>query len=141
MWDSIRLAYLFLSLFFYFVCLSFYFNFQNFFGIVLCLFMFHVYILACFVGKPLRGNVRVKIKHHSFFPQEFFVEIFSKFSVTCFCNYFCWIFVSAFWLDFGIYHRAHNVFETLELVSFVAKFVAGSLELSKALTMGCFNTL
>ena len=27
------------------------------------------FILVCLVGKPLRGNVRVKIKHHSFFPQ------------------------------------------------------------------------
>ena len=44
-------------------------------------------------------------------------------------------------LDFRIYGRVHNVFGALELVSFLAKFIASSLELDKEWPMGFFKKL
>ena len=45
--------------------------------------------------------------------------------------------ILVFWLDFGIYRKVHNVFETLNLVSLLAKFIPGGLELGKELTTVC----
>ena len=47
----------------------------------------------------------------------------------------------SFLVEFWNILHSTNVFETLELISFLAKFIAGSLELGKALTMGYFKTL
>ena len=46
--------------------------------------------------------------------------------------------VLIFWFDLRIYHKAHNVFE---LVSFLAKFIAGNLELVRKWAKGCYKTL
>ena len=113
--------------------------FISLFKIMLEFFSIFVFYISDFRGKPLRRTVWGKDQLSLFFRRKIFMGIFFKFSVTCFCNYFSWTFILAFWLNCGIYRRAHNVFETLELVSFLAKFIDGSSELSKALVMACFN--
>ena len=53
---------------------------------------------------------------------------------TCFKFYL--IIVLICYLYFIIYRRAHDVFGTLWPASFLAKFVAGGLELGKKLALG-----
>ena len=66
-----------------------------------------------------------------FFPREIFTGINFKLSFTCFCYYFYGISFLGFWFDLRIYCKAQKVFGTPEVVSFLAKFIVGGLEISR----------
>ena len=66
-----------------------------------------------------------------FFLRQIFTGINFKLSFTCFCYYFYGISFLGFWFDLRIYCKAQKVFGTPEVVSFLAKFIVGGLEISR----------
>ena len=80
---------------------------------------------------------------------EFSLYFMFAFYIIISFNFFNFFFVITFtehqfyffWLDFELYHRALHVFKTFDLVSFLAKFIAGSLELGRDRTMVCSKTM
>ena len=57
------------------------------------------------------------------------------------CSKFYLIVALSCYPYFILYRRAHNVFRTLWRESFLAKFVAGGLELGKKRGLGCYRNI
>ena len=98
--------------------------------------------LSLFItGNLLSQKCRVKTNNFFFFFSRYIRKhvliFFRLLNLKWACFKFCLIAVLICYLYFIIYFRAHNVFWRLWRVSFLARFVAGCLELGKKWSLGC----
>ena len=98
--------------------------------------------LSLFItGNLLSQKCRVKTNNFFFFFSRYIRKhvliFFRLLNLKWACFKFCLIAVLICYLYFIIYFRRHNVFGRLWRVSFLARFVAGCLELGKKWSLGC----
>ena len=85
-----------------------------------------IIIIIIFLARSLEPKKWGKdYQFYSFFPRNFIIKTDFKFSFLIFMIY---VAVLNCWLDFIIYCRVQNTFETLQWVFFLSMFIADGIE-------------
>ena len=133
-----------MTYFFYlvlFLLLPFYFHFRCLINIPFILQILFDLVLHClfFLVFELLYLISFLLV---FIPRNLLSQFFFRllfFIGACFKFYLIAVLIC--YLDFLMYHRAHNVFETLWWASIFAKFVTGGLEIGRKWDFGCSKNI